>query len=81
MFTIVPSNASQSFKMPLTYQRMNSNMIGNVSASGVINNSTDNSKNFGGFTFNIYTNGVNAEEVGQELGEEIFRRMRMFSTI
>lgn len=51
-------------------------------SSGYYNSNTvDNSRSFGGFTFNIYPQGTNAEEIADELGDEIFRRMRIFSTI
>lgn len=48
-----------------------------------VGNSVNNSRNFGGFTFNIYPQGnvSDPEELAYVFGEEIMRRMRIFSTI
>ena len=43
--------------------------------------SVNNSRNFGGFTFNIYTQGGNAEDIAKEIGIEVNRKIRQFSTI
>ena len=45
-------------------------------------NSINNSRNFGGFTFNIYTQGGgNAEDIAKQIGLEVNRRIRQFGTI
>ena len=48
-----------------------------------VSNSVNNSRNFGGFTFNIYPQGnvSDPEELAYAFGEEVMRRMRIFSTI
>lgn len=52
-----------------------------VTKTSPVPGSVDNSRNFGGFTFNIYSNGTNAKEVAKEIGIEVNRRMRQFGTI
>ena len=41
-----------------------------------VNSTTDNSRNFGGFTFNIYTQGTDATAIARQIGEEVNRRLR-----
>ena len=54
-----------------------------VSASSTVSaaSSINNSRNFGGFTFNIYTQSGNPEDIAKHIGVEVNRRIRQFSTI
>lgn len=52
-----------------------------VPSASPVSNSINNSRNFGGFTFNIYPEGGNAKEIAKEIGAEVNRRIRQFSTI
>ena len=38
---------------------------------------TDNSRNFGGFTFNIYTQGTDADSIARQIGSEVTRKLRI----
>lgn len=38
--------------------------------------STDNSRNFGGITFNIYTQGTDANAIARQIGDEVARKLR-----
>ena len=60
---------------------MKAGIPGNFTHAGTTTNSINNSKNFGGFTFNIYPEGGNAEEIARHIGVEVNRRIRQFSTI
>lgn len=37
---------------------------------------TDNSRNYGGFTFNIYTQGTDADAIARQIGVEVARKLR-----
>lgn len=54
---------------------VNGAMRARSSASRAVS-TTDNSRNFGGITFNIYTQGSNAEAVARQIGEEVARKLR-----
>lgn len=51
------------------------------SGGGFGYSSVDNSRSFGGFTFNIYPQSTDAEGIAEELGADLVRRLRLFSTI
>ena len=41
-----------------------------------VNSTTDNSRTFGGFTFNVYTQGTDANAIARQIGVEVSRRLR-----
>lgn len=45
-------------------------------AMKTVNSTTDNSRNFGGFTFNIYTQGTDANAIAKQIGVEVARKIR-----
>ena len=49
--------------------------------NSLVSQTTDNSRTFGGFTFNIYPQGGDAEQIADEIGAELSRRMRVFNII
>lgn len=45
-------------------------------AMSPVSTTTDNSRNFGGFTFNIYTQGTDANAIAKQIGVEVSKRLR-----